>query len=501
MADIKYDIKENFKESLKYTTVNDPRFGFEQSHRASTGKTKSRSPFLNSMIRGTRAPYGEPQNIAVSGYGSWLEPRRNGNSKPQENAYIRKRAEQKRSTYIGPYTINGGETKTYNTIPSENINRSKREGRYLLDKREFIQSIVQTASSKMVQDHSPLPIGTPDKTRPVSIQSKDDKKMQTLNKERLESIRIENDPTIVNKMRTKEDFLKDINHLRSSVATNVQDETQINNTNKTLYPTNFQSIYGDIAPSIQNLNLTQDRPNLLAMARNHQETKILNTMILWDQAIYEYYTSKVPLKSSRFLTQEQKSLLDEFKRTGMSEDNIINTIKKSNQLILKGLNQREYSLSSIPLDQIIQHNRKMFKQTDWNNYHNFYSVSTEHHGDTKTYFDKSRQTSFDITDKNDWITTGERNTDYINTNTLYKNTADYDKTIHMPLYKENGPSTKIQYLNNPNLGNPENVQERGHIYTFNERSPQSFRTRTFGLNDYVNNNVTLKNQSSRSDRY
>jgi len=457
------DIKERQKSHLRVIKPNNPRYSHEQSNRNITGRTKSRSPILGLMMKGSNAPYGEAKGLAVTGCGSFIEDPRGRSSKPRADSYMAKKAKSHRKGYKGSFLISGGQVNDQRVIESENVNKQKREWRNLLDRRENLTDVVNTPSARMNRNYTPLLAGTKD-TLPVLDRIN---KPQSYLSEQTDFghhyTAMESPEIKANAKARKALFVK--NQLRTQISIDKNEDPSIafnyrSNLNQTNH-SNFK-YYQETA------NETQNRNDYMPDIKNQQETRVINLMNLWDKAIEDYERAKVPLVRSIYLNENQRSLVLDLVKSGIPEDEVVNTIKNTNQLIR---NQKinvntSFVRTDVPFEDVVQNNIKLLNRRgpiDFRNYSYMTSEDSKIMNTQRDLFnDRATKVSHD-----DFMFTDVR-PEYKNINdNLYTNYKP-DIRSHLVPYREQAPMSKVA---TPREINDSVLRATGHVYMIPDKAP------------------------------
>jgi hypothetical protein len=202
----------------------------------------------------------------------------------------------------------------------------------------------------------------------------------------------------------------------------------------------------------------------------------MNLMNLWDKAIEDYEKAKVPLMRSIYLNERQRSLVLDLVRTGITEDEVVTTIRNTNQQIRSQKNQA-FARSDIPLDEILQENVKLLNHRgplDMRNYDYMTSEDTKI-AQTQRYLFDNRDTKVN---NKDLIFTDVR-AEYKNLNNTRAGYAP-DVRTHLAPHKEMQQATKTAC---PNQVRDQVLRSSGHVYMVPDKAPSvQAPARTFHSN-------------------
>lgn len=312
------NIKHEQSEILKSITTDTPIYQWQKPVKG-TGKG-----LLSVLNTGTRGSI--HQGHSVTNFGSYIPDPRGANKGPASNSYMRRVAKQKRDQYEGPYLLadqeHGGRA-----IKSEITEKMKTEGvrRYAF-RRPEMEDTIALDTRKMTNGYN-------------------QNLVTALNTER-EPSRIHGK---VNPLYLRSDFehheiLDQSNYNLPQHKTKQNQHVDVANLFPNMGIRNIQSLdpksidrqtYRRINP----LELIADIPTQTTIVNNKGKTMQhdvhINTLELIEKSLRDYEENKIPISKSRYLTDNQKSLINDYLKTGLTEKDMVNILYQTGQQIKK----------------------------------------------------------------------------------------------------------------------------------------------------------------------
>lgn len=334
------------------TTLDKPvRYSSEKPFKKMGG------PLINVLNTGLKSG-NLPQGLQVTNFGSYHDDPRRGGSKPISGPYMRRKASQLREQYEGPRLLTGAVSDS-RSIPSIVTNEFKGDywRQYAFRRGIKVYDVIALDDNRLGQN------------QPTSTRDKRDL---------IGTLDVERDPSRV-RHKLNPGFLLDIGTTSHTVYDqgysqkggvnpgiidskqsfmNAQGVTQGDSMSthsqighrerefqqafdKAKRPPPIQRL--DPASLIKSVDTAQCVINGMNKPNQFPSQVPSQTILMVSEAIKDYQKERIPLNKSRYLTTQQRTLIDEFVRSGLTQDELVNVLYNTNQTILNTpINRNDY---------------------------------------------------------------------------------------------------------------------------------------------------------------